>query len=374
MLSRIAESLYWLGRHVERADCTARILDTYLHLLPTGSWQTDHQVIRSLVESMGLRGDTELEGADPSQLVRTLVFDPERPSSVSGALMAARDNARGVRDALPLDVWECLNVTWHGLRSRTSSGGGPHTYLRWVAERCAMSAGLVDEVMSHDEGWHFLAVGRALERADMTIRLLAAADSQTGSVPPWRALVSACGGWEPYVREHGGMVGQHTAAAFVLLDRRFPRSVLRSLTAAETSLAELEALSGSPVRDPRRDPSSARRIVGRTRTGLDYRTGTELPAELPTLLAALQRTVHSAHVAVSRSFFRRGDEVTWATIGAEQLAAQHLSAQHLSGQRRSAPGSPAAPAGSPASRPPVTLPVQPGAPVATAPALPGGLA
>ena len=325
MLSRIAESLYWLGRHVERADCTARILDTYLHLLPTGSWQTDHQVIRSLLDSMGLHGDSEVEGADSGQLIRTLVFDTERASSVSGALMAARDNARGVRDALPLDVWECLNATWHGLRSRTSAGGGPHTYLRWVGERCAMSSGLVDEVMSHDEGWHFLAVGRALERADMTIRLIAAADSQTGAVPPWRALVSACGGWEPYVREHGGSIGPRSAIGFVLLDRRFPRSVLRALAAAETSLAELEAAGGQAPRDPRRDPSSARRIVGRTRTGLDYRTGSELSGELPTLLAGLQRTVHSAHVAVTSSFFRRGDEVTWATIGAEQIAAQHMS-------------------------------------------------
>lgn len=317
MLSRIAESLYWLGRHVERADCTARILDTYLHLLPTGSWQTDHQVIRSLVDSMGLHGDDEVEGADSGRLVRTLVFDTERAASVSGALIAARDNARGVRDALPLDVWECLNVTWHGLRSRAASGGGPHTYLRWVGERCAIAAGLVDEVMSHDEGWHFLVVGRALERADMTTRLLAAADSQTGSVPPWRALVSACGGWEPYVRAHGGHVGARTAAEFVLLDRRFPRSVLRALTSAESSLAELEAESGNQLRDPRRDPSSARRIVGRARTGLDYRTGTELSGELPALLANLQRTVASAHVAVTNSFFRRGDEVTWANIGGQ---------------------------------------------------------
>ncbi|MTD12675.1 alpha-E domain-containing protein [Nakamurella sp. YIM 132087] len=321
MLSRIAESLYWLGRHVERADCTARILDTYLHLLPTGSWQTDHQVIRSLVDSMGLTGDADLEGADSGRLVRTLVFDTEKASSVSGALIAARDNARGVRDTLPLSVWECLNVTWHGLRGRTATGGGPHTYLRWVGERCAIAAGLVDEVMSHDEGWHFLAVGRALERADMTIRLLAAADSQTGSVPPWRALVSACGGWEPYVRDHGGSVGPRTAIEFVLLDRRFPRSVLRALTAAESSLAELESGVGAQQRDPRRDPSSARRIVGRTRTGLDYRTGTELTTELQSLLSSLQRTVASAHNAVTTSFFRRGDDVTWANIGATDIPA-----------------------------------------------------
>jgi uncharacterized alpha-E superfamily protein len=240
MLSRIAESLYWLGRHVERADCTARILDTYLHLLPAGSWQADHQVIRSLLDSMGLSDDDTVGAgsqADSGQLVRALVFDGERASSVAGALTAARENARGVRDAIPLDVWECLNVTWHGLRTREAHGAGPHVFLRWVGERCAIANGLVNEVMSHDEGYHFLAVGRSLERADMTIRLLAAAESETGSVPPWRALVSACGGWEPYVRSYGGSIGQRSATEFVLLDRQFPRSVLRSLTVAESCLA-----------------------------------------------------------------------------------------------------------------------------------------
>ena len=324
MLSRIAESLYWLGRHVERADCTARILDTYLHLLPAGSWQADHLVIRSLLDSMGLSDDETVGAghqADSGQLVRTLVFDGEKASSVAGALTAARENARGVRDAIPLDVWECLNVTWHGLRTRAANGAGPHVFLRWVGERCAIANGLVSEVMSHDEGWHFLIVGRSLERADMTIRLLAAAESETGSVPPWRALVSACGGWEPYVRSYGGSIGQRTATEFVLMDRQFPRSVLRALTAEETCLAELEAVGASQYRDPRRDPSSARRIVGRTRTSLDYRTGTELAADRASLLASLQRTVVSAHNAVSKSFFRREDAVTWANIGADGGAA-----------------------------------------------------
>jgi uncharacterized alpha-E superfamily protein len=324
MLSRIAESLYWLGRHVERADCTARILDTYLHLLPAGSWQADHLVIRSLLDSMGL-SDDETAGVashtDSGQLVRTLVFDGENASSVAGALTAARENARGVRDAIPLDVWECLNVTWHGLRTRAANGAGPHVFLRWVGERCAMANGLISEVMSHDEGWHFLIVGRSLERADMTIRLLAAAESETGSVPPWRALVSACGGWEPYVRSYGGSIGQRSATEFVLSDRQFPRSVFRASTAAETCLAELEAAGAMQYRDPRRDPSSARRIVGRTRTSLDYRTGTELAADRAHLLSSLHRTVASAHTAVTRSFFRREDAVTWANIGADDGAA-----------------------------------------------------
>jgi uncharacterized alpha-E superfamily protein len=273
---------------------------------------------------MGLSDDETVgvgHQADSGQLVRTLVFDGEKASSVAGALTAARENARGVRDAIPLDVWECLNVTWHGLRTRAANGAGPHVFLRWVGERCAIANGLVSEVMSHDEGWHFLIVGRSLERADMTIRLLAAAESETGSVPPWRALVSACGGWEPYVRSYGGSIGQRTATEFVLMDRQFPRSVLRALTAAETCLAELEAVGASQYRDPRRDPSSARRIVGRTRTSLDYRTGTELVADRASLLSSLQRTVNSAHNAVTKSFFRREDAVTWANIGADGGAA-----------------------------------------------------
>lgn len=315
MLSRIAEALYWMGRHVERADCTARILDTYLHLLPTGSWRSDNQIIVQLVESMGLADDAP---SDSELLIRSLVFDGERASSVSGALIAARDNARGVRDVVPLDVWECLNVTWHGLRTRATTAAGPHTFLRWVGERSAMAHGLVDQLMSHDEGWHFLSVGRSLERADMTIRLLASATTGTGSVPPWRALVQATGGWEPYVRYHGHAMGQRSATEFVLLDRMFPRSILRAMTAAEMSLAELESAGANQFQDPRRDPSSARRIVGRARTSLDYRSGAELEDELNSVLTTLQRAVDNAHVAVTKSFFRQGDAVTWAnqsTVG-----------------------------------------------------------
>ena len=314
MLSRIAEALYWMGRHVERADNTARIVDTYLHLLPTGTWKSENQFVRELVESMGLAAETP---DDPDLLIRALVFDGDRPSSVAGALIAARDNARGVRDVVPMEVWECLNVTWHGLRTRATSAAGPHTFLRWVAERSAMANGLIDQMMSHDEGWHFLNVGRTLERADMTIRLLASATLTTAT--PWRALVTATGGFEPYVRYHGEQMGRRSAIEFVLLDRQFPRSILRAMSAAESSLADLESAGANSFQDPRRDPSSARRMVGRARTSLEYRSGLEVEEDLGTVLTTLQRAVDNAHVAVTKSFFRQGDTVTWAhqsTLGA----------------------------------------------------------
>jgi uncharacterized alpha-E superfamily protein len=308
VLSRIAEALYWMGRQIERADTTARIVDTYIHLLPTGSWKSENLIVRELVESMGL---AEQIPNDPDLLVRALVFDGDRPSSVAGALIAARDNARGVRDVVPMEVWECLNVTWHGLRTKGTGAAGPHTFLRWVAERSAMANGLIEGLMSHDEGWHFLNVGRSLERSDLMIRLLASAAN--AQVAPWRALVTATGGFEPYVRYYGGVMGRRSAFDFVLLDRHFPRSIYRSMSAAETSLAELEVLTATGFQDPRRDPSSARRMVGRARTSLEYRSSSDAEDDLPSALTTLQRAVDNAHVAITKSFFRQGDAVTWAS-------------------------------------------------------------
>lgn len=307
MLSRIAESLCWLGRHTERADGTARILDTYLRLLNTGSRQADHAVVAALVKSIGLPAQ-DTEATEPLTLIRTLVFATDVPGSVAASLAAARENARGVRDLLPQTVWECLNVTRHELDHR--SAAGPHSFLRWVTERCAMASGLVDQVMSHDESWQFVVLGRALERADLAVRLLTAVQPQAGPLSLWRPMVTACAGWEPYLRAHGSRLGPQTATDFLLLDHQFPRSVVRALATAEECLNQLEPPGST------RNPRSARWIVGRARTALDYRAGTDLSGDLPVVLADVQRSIAAAHNAVTGGFFRREEETTWATVEA----------------------------------------------------------
>ena len=248
---------------------------------------------------------------DPELLISALVFDGDRASSVSGALIAARDNARGVRDVVPTEVWECLNVTWHGLRSRGSGSAGPHTFLRWVAERSAMANGLINQMMSHDEGWHFMRVGRSLERADLMIRLLASAAQS--SATPWRALVTSTGGFEPYVRYYGCVDGtplgvRVRAAGPQLSAVDLPGDVRRRELAVPTGLADTTIQL-----DPRRDPSSARRLVGRARTTLEYRSGHEIDDDLPGTLMTLQRAVDNAHIAITKSFFHQGDPVTWSS-------------------------------------------------------------
>ncbi len=311
MLSRIAESLYWLGRHVERADCTARLVDAYLPVLPSAGWRIDHRAADPLISALGLVGSGY---EDPSLLLHPLVFDRSSTSSVSGALTAARENARGVRDVLPATIWEALNITWHTVRSAASTTSGPHEYLRWVRERCAVVAGLVDEVMSRDEGWNFLVVGRSLERADMGIRLIAATVSPGAPSTAWRTLLLAIGGWEPYMRASGGAVGPASAVQFVLLDRLFPRSVLRCLTTAESVLGDLESIGRSTGPDPRRDPSSARRVIGRARTGLDYWLGSDASQDPAALLGALHRSVDAAHGCINRTFFEQVTPVRWASM------------------------------------------------------------
>ena len=105
-----------------------------------------------------------------------LAYDAESPSAIAGAVLAARAGARGIREVISSEMWECLNVAGHGLtgQRRAADRLGPHVFLRFIRERAALFFGLADSTMSHDDAWRFLVLGRSLERADMTARLLLA--------------------------------------------------------------------------------------------------------------------------------------------------------------------------------------------------------
>jgi uncharacterized alpha-E superfamily protein len=324
MLSRIAESLFWIGRYVERAEDTARILDVHLHLLLEDPWVDEDAACRSLLAVMGMPPAATPVGpggrpapAAPigaSQVLDLLGFDGTSSSSVIGALSAARENARGARETVSSEMWECLNVTWHTLPElrRTSERLGMHSFFRWVRERCSVMSGLTDATMSRDEGWLFLVLGRSLERVDMTARLLSMHVRGGGSVPSWLTLLRSCGAWETYVRTYRGGVEDRDAAEFLMLDRLFPRSVFHALSVAESCLDGLETASATPATSRTGVADEARRIVGRTRTHLEFRRADELLADLPTELTGLQATCSAVSDAVSRRYFRHTAAVKWA--------------------------------------------------------------
>jgi len=315
VLSRIAESLFWIGRYVERADDTARIIDAFLAGILEDPWVDEDEASRSLLAILGSAPppDTRLAAGDVLELMG---FDADNPNSIAGALAAARENARGARETISSEVWECLNVTWHSLHSRRLAAErlGPAVYLGFVRERAAVLAGLAESTMSRDDGWRFLVLGRSLERVDMTARLLSLtsfADTFSEARPEhWRTVLRACGADESFLRTHGGAVVPQRVAEFLLLDRLFPRSALHALTEAEECL---EALAPTTERAGMAD--AARRPIGQARTRLEYSDAATLLDELPSHLRALQRSCASASAAITARYFDQTSPVAWAHEG-----------------------------------------------------------
>lgn len=314
MLSRIAEALFWLGRYVERADDTARILDAFMHRLLDEPTSDEEAACRTLFAILGVTPPPDEDGACDAQAVLDLLaFDAANPSSVAGAWQAAHDNARGVREVISTESWECLNATRHALPAQRRAAGqvGPHAYLRYVRERAALFSGLADSTMSRDDGWMFLTLGRSLERVDMTARLLSVKVLASQYAPEWATLLRAAGADEPYRRTDRWDGEPESAARFLLLEPSFPRSIMHALTTAERCLGELAApptgiRSRAAVLAP-----TARRVVGRMRTMLEYLDTDSLVRQLPAVLKDLEEACVSASRQIADEYFQYGAPVVW---------------------------------------------------------------
>jgi uncharacterized alpha-E superfamily protein len=310
LLSRIAETLYWTGRYVERADDTARLIDVYVHRMLGETDPGSDVTCCALFGILGVQSDADTE-LDIGVMLFRLVYDMQSPNTIAGAMLGARAGARGIREVISSEMWECLNVTTHGLagQRRAAERLGPHVYLRFIRERAALFFGLADSTMSHDDAWRFLVLGRSLERADMTARLLLARMSAPDDLG-WPVLLRACGAHESFIRTHGWAAEPARVAEFLLLDRLFPRSVVHALATAEECLT---ALSPGPVRAGLEDP--ARRPVGRLRNRLEYADPKQLPSQLPELLGSLQETCVQASEAIAMRYFQYQAPVAWERDG-----------------------------------------------------------
>ncbi|HEX7161224.1 MAG TPA: alpha-E domain-containing protein [Trebonia sp.] len=310
LLSRIAESIYWTGRYVERADDTARLIDVYIHRMLGEAGADSDAACRALFGILGVPVDPDAE-LDVDLVLFRLVFEAQSPSAIAGSMLGARAGARGIREVISSEMWECLNVTAHGLagQKRAAERLGPHIYLRYIRERSALFFGLADSTMSHDDAWRFLVLGRSLERADMTARLLLARMSAPDDLG-WPVLLRACGAHESFIRTHGWAAEPSRVAEFLLLDRLFPRSVVHALATAEECLA---ALNPGATRAGVNDP--ARRPVGRLRNRLEYADPKQLTAQLPELLSTLQETCVQASEAIAKRYFQYRAPVAWERDG-----------------------------------------------------------
>lgn len=300
MLSRLAESLFWMGRYLERAGATARLVEAQLHQALEDPVTDELEVARGVLSVMGMA--VPLLPVTLEEVTARLVFDRNEPSSIASSLAAARENARGAREMIPSELWECLNTADASARRRAATEPpGPHTYFhfcRFVRDRVALADGIADAAMARDHGWRFLALGRNLERVDMTARLLAVRSSLARTSSDWATTLRCCSAHESYLRTHRSTVTAERVLAYLLRDELFPRSVLSALRAAANVAAALDAEHGR-----RGHEDHALAALGGAASHLESASLGALLEDLPELLAGLGRAGSEASRALASRYF-----------------------------------------------------------------------
>lgn len=322
MLARLAENLFWAGRYVERAEDTARMVDVTYHTLlesPVGEVERSWEQLLEVLHLRAGYGDRPL---DPVEVMRFLVLDAATPGSITSSVARARENVRSVRELVSTELWETVNELHLTLASRDlrrELAEQPSGILRHVRDASMTIYGVASETMPRDTGWRFMALGRLLERAEMTCRLIdvrygqleslagpsrrlgdAAAAGARGAdradFHHWVAVLKSASAFEAYRRRYRASMDPVDVVEFLLLAEDLPRSVLFCLNAA---MRQLEALADGRS-------SRALRLLGRSTSSLKYRDVAELfDLGLHDLLDEVQDRVARVAEAVADEFFRQ---------------------------------------------------------------------
>ncbi len=299
----MAESLFWIGRYVERAEGTARILDVVVHHALEEPTADSDTMAERLVDAMGV---TTAKQMTLGEATHYMCFGESSGSSISGALAAARENARGVRHVLPSELWERVNSTWVNLPAQRSQARrkGPSPFLSWVKVQTAAVTGLADTTMSHDHSWLFFVLGRAIERADMTARLLGTVPLDNLTDSGLVTLLRSCGGHEPYLRQASGIIDATGVIDFLLRDALFPRSVLWSLNLAAECIGALGGQQSTEWNPARGD-------IGMARAELEFLAPSQVLDDLSLRLARLHSACSRASDSIAHKYFAQGPATLW---------------------------------------------------------------
>lgn len=317
MLSRVADALFWMSRYVERAEQVARLLDVWFHLELDLSragaapyemhWTALAAILQQPVPALGAGEPL------PLAISHWLMFRHDNPGSIMACLARARLNARSVRGTINSEVWRELNKLYWQLsdqefvrRARES----PYEFYQTVECGSVLFQGLCDAASSHDEGWQFIQLGKYVERAEKTLRILDIqyhllrdlanpADVSLSSLL-WGAVLRSCRAYEPYQRQHVGRVEPGRVVEFLLVEPRFPRSVRYCLTALAQALEAIEGPGG------RRELGKADRLLGMMLAELAYRpVGQILADDLHHFLGRLLDQVGQVSRAVQTRYALR---------------------------------------------------------------------
>jgi uncharacterized alpha-E superfamily protein len=282
MLSRVADSLLWLARYIERAENTARILDVNLQL----TLDDDHdgakaerlewEPILATLEDQTLF-KKHFDEVNAENVCEFVTFSRDNPASIACCVAAARENARTVREFISSEMWERINELYLWINSpeaRDDCATSSIDFYRHVVDHSHQFHGSTDATVTHGEGWHFLQVGKYLERADSVSRildlkyhmLLPTGERVGGTVDTvqWQAVLKSCSAFEAYRKIHTGQVTPWSVAEFIILHDSFPRSMR---FCADRLDQALHRISGC---DRAHYSNEAERLSGRLVSELNY--------------------------------------------------------------------------------------------------------
>jgi len=265
MLSRVANSIYWINRYIERAENYARFIGVNANLaLDTANIPDAMQWMPLVATTADEELYKDIYGV-PNQedIFNFLTFDHSNSNSVYACVMNARENARTIRENISIEMWEHINGFYHNVRDtanrRQDILPNPREFLKSVVQGSQLLSGIEDSTISHTEGWHFGRLGRFLERADKTARLLDVkyfillpSLDEVGSVLDliqWSAVLKSVSAFMMYRRKHGQLL-PNKIVEFLILDKDFPRSVYYCTASAQVMLKNILKTHRSSVKNP----------------------------------------------------------------------------------------------------------------------------
>jgi uncharacterized alpha-E superfamily protein len=309
MLSRVADSLYWLSRYLERAEHTARLIDVDLQLRLDQSADAATARRQRLLASLQI--PSALVGTEDARtILRTLTFDRDTPSSIVSCVASGRENLLQVREQASSEMWEQFNRLYLqviGSNSEESWVLQSNTFFRALQEGSFLFQGVTDATMSHGEGWHYLQLGRFLERTEMVASLVGTHFSslhqpsdqtvEGADYLEWVGLLKCCAAFEAYCKVYSAEIRPLRIAEFLLFNPEFPHSIRFSVGKVHEALHAIGELTGRKADLPLR-------IAGRLQATLRFTQIEEIVAEgVHPYLENLRRQCTQAHSAIQQIYF-----------------------------------------------------------------------
>ncbi len=329
MLSRVADNLYWMSRYLERAEHTARLVDVTLHQMLDQRAEDTRQRWRTLRTCLRAPLTDEEAEEDAYSMTQMLTFDVTNSTSIVSCVASARENARQVREQISSEMWEQINRLFLQIH-RTTIGemweSEPHAFLAGVRDGVQFIQGLTDATMSHSEGWHFIRLGRFIERTMATAVLvdvytsafLNAQDNTSSdafdhmSYMSMVGLLRSCAAFEAYCKVYTARIQPEHIVEFLLFNADSPRAIRFAASMMQVALQGIARATNN------RPAGRVERLAGRLRSSLEYDQIEDVMRDMHAYLENIERQCTQIHNAIYQTYVLYPIDVALISRGGSQ--------------------------------------------------------